>query len=175
MDFTTQYLELIEQLKQGKRPFRARTKEEFSQLELLLGEALDSNSSDDIHKILCILEHAGKPGIDLSSIFSQIILSSLETNIIVCALGVSHTQVIDAHFLKGIPIPSIFTQALKEKLSDPRAEVVEWSLRTIEYLGPQARVLKNEIQNFPIKFTYMFNKHSRQFTSLLEYISANIK
>jgi hypothetical protein len=173
MKLESLYQDTILKLKNNQRPLIVLTPEILEELKLKWQEALSSTNVDEstITKILCILDNSQT----ITSDFNELFLTTLDRvknqEIIIYLLGASQKHIV-AHALKtGTMIPIEYFEKLKNLLKNEHPEVIEWTLRTIESMGPLSMRLKQEVLASRPHFLKLFNQHqkaSRQIIDLLE-------
>jgi hypothetical protein len=167
------YQDVITKLKNNQRPLVVLTPEILEELQKKWQEALDKTNVDEqtITKILCILDNSQT----LSSDFNHLFLATLERvknhQITIYVLGASQKHVIGHALKTGNMIPFEYFEKIKVLLKNEHPEVIEWTLRTIECMGPLSLRLKEEVRASKPHFLKLFNQHqkaSRQIIELLE-------
>ena len=173
MKLESLYQDVILKLKNHQRPLVMLTPEILDELQLKWQEALNASVIDEktITKILCILDNAQTQTSD----FNQLFLSTLEKvknhEIIVYVLGASQKHTIGHALKTGNTIPYEYFEKIKALLKNDHPEVIEWTLRTIESMGPLSLRLREEVRASRPHFFKLYNEHqraSRQIIELLE-------
>lgn len=161
------YENTLNKLKMGNRPQIKLTPE--------LIEGLKGKWQTDTHKVLCILTHTQNS----SSEFNELLIESfkVETNkeTLIFLLGASEKQLISHALMTGNMMPSDFFLILKNLLTTKNPEVLEWTLRTIESMGPLSLRLKNEIKNARPSKMKFFNSHLRSCDEIINLLERQWK
>jgi len=61
-----------------------------------------------------------------------------------------------------------YIEILRTFLNSNNHELVEWSLRTIDQIGPQGRLLQKEIAQNKMKLKSLINPRAKAITQLVE-------
>ncbi|MCK6596687.1 MAG: hypothetical protein L6Q33_15940, partial [Bacteriovoracaceae bacterium] len=70
----------------------------------------------------------------------------------------------------GVMIPQELMNQLKELLKSSNPEVLEWSLRTIDSLGPLGLRLQEEIKKNRPGIGAFFNKHKKNSLEIIDHL-----
>jgi len=173
MKLESLYQDVILKLKNNQRPLVVLTPEILEELQLKWQEALNAKIVDEktITKILCILDNSQTITSDFNELFLKTLDRVKNQEIIIYLLGASQKHVIGHALKTGTMIPFEYFEKLKTLLKNDHPEVIEWTLRTIETMGPLSMRLKQEVLASKPHFLKLFNQHqkaSRQIIDLLE-------
>ena len=149
MDIDGLYDKTLSGLRSKKRIRHSFSEKEFHHLKTEWSLALSRQDFQCIQKILCLIEHSK----DICSFFDLLFVQTLDSlqksnsnkQLIVLALGASWKPIIDRSHKTGDWIDNQFIEILRNLLSHPSPEVLEWVLRTIDQIGGQAMCLKHDI------------------------------
>lgn len=176
MDYHQLYKEVMEKLHANLRPSIKLTPQDFQelgqglqQLLLLASSSSFAEVQEDIKKILCLLNHTH----NLSPAFDELFVKILQTRdatpeVLIFTLAAIQKHVIFLKHRNGEKAPFPVMQALRGPLSHSQAEVQEWTLRTIESLGGQGIVLKEDILKNKPGFFSFFNPHKKNAKKIIE-------
>lgn len=165
------YQETLEKLKQGIRPLLQLKKEEVSHCLTFWNELLEKNAPEsDFLPLLCILDHAKAGSLEFVAPIKITLERRSEKELLLHTLSASHKVIIEECQRRGERIPGDFILALKGPLDHSEAEVVEWTLRTIEALGHQSILLKEEVISRRPGLSSLFNKHRKASQQLVDYL-----
>ena len=92
-------------------------------------------------------------------------------DLLIYALAASQKHVIGESLKTGTMISAEYFEKLKELLKSKNPEVVEWTLRTIESMGPLSLRLVSDVRSVKFgifKFLNQHQKSSSQLISLME-------
>lgn len=166
---------------------RARVELTEQNLEKIIEEYEDKiKSSIDIEnkklllkKYFFILSHANltsqKTHQSLLNAFEFIKEKKLDTDYFIFLLSAIRRQFIDHQSRTGDKIPMDLIAHLKSLLTNKNPEILEWTLRTIENLGPQSLFFEKEILKLKPSLTKILNVHQRNSFMLVDLIKDNWK
>lgn len=166
------YETCIEKLKMGARPHIRLTDE----LALAINEAWPlKDDSEVLKQILCILDNS----MNTTSAFDEKLLHSLgetkKPETLIFLLSAIQKQTI-AHSQKtGNMISFEFFNRFKTLLLSDHPELKEWTLRTIESLGPLSLRLKKEILEAKPNLIQRLNAHHKNSAQIIEYMEKDWK
>ena len=174
------YLDTIEKLKNGHRPQIKLTPELLAELKQEWEKALSTGTdkvmqSETLKKILCILDNSQNTTSELNELFFKTLKEIKDHELIVYALSASQKHVIADALKSGKMISLEYFEILKNLLLDKNPEVKEWTLRTIESLGPLSLRLKQEVLAAKPGLLKMFNKHQKASSQLVEFLEKEWK
>lgn len=161
---------VIEQLKADHRPMLTLDEEQLVSLSNDWRHALLSADTQALTQVLCILDHT----LSLSELFNDLILDSFRSiqapETLIYVLSVSQKHVIDRCGRKGERVPHQFVMALKDLLNHDDPELLEWTLRTIDQLGQQSLLLKEDVLGRKPGILAIFNKHKNNSRMIIEML-----
>lgn len=170
MDLNSIYTNIIEDLKAGKRALIRLDESQLLEMESFWKEGL---SGENLHQMLCILDHS----IDVSTRFSPYISESLQTvsdkDTVIFLLGAAQKHVIAAAAKDGFPPPGEFMMAVQKILEGPLVkdpETFEWILRTIEQMGMKSIMFKKLILKNKPGLGSLFNQHKKACRDIIELL-----
>ncbi|MGZ3788641.1 MAG: hypothetical protein ACXVLQ_08970 [Bacteriovorax sp.] len=176
MDYQELYQETIEKLKRNERPLIKLTPELVEDLRTEWQKALEGATIDEasLEKILCILDNTQ----NTSQEFNECFFTTMEKlhdqlpdgDLLIYTLAASQKHVV-AHALRtGIMIHGDYFLSLKKFLKSKNPEVLEWTLRTIESMGPLSLRFKNEVREAKPGFLKLFNQHQQAAFQIIELL-----
>lgn len=168
--YTQLYLDTILKLKQGQRPQIKLTPEMIAGLKEEWQKALNTNANDVITKILCILDNTQNTTSELNELFFKTLKTMKDSDLLVYTLSASQKHVIADGLKSGVMIPMEYFEILKNLLLDKNPEVKEWTLRTIETMGPLSLRLRKEVLNAKPGFMKLINSHQKKSAQLIEFL-----
>jgi hypothetical protein len=173
MNYQETYNQIMIQLKQDARPLIKLTPELLTELKREWQMAITEDNIDDksVEKILCILNNTQ----NMTSEFNDLFIITFEkvrgSDLLIYLLAASQKHIIAESLRTGNMISSEYFEKLKELLKNKNPEVVEWTLRTIETMGPLSLRFVKEVREIkPGIFKYLNNhlKSSSQIIELME-------
>ena len=164
------YRETIEKLKNGQRPQVKLTPELLSEIREEWEKALKEKSNETLKKVLCILDNSQTTTSELNELFFKTLQEIKDHELIVYCLSASQKHVIADGLKTGKMISVEYFEILKKLLLDKNPEIKEWTLRTIETMGPLSMRLKKEVIAAKPGFIKMFNQHQKASAQLIEYL-----
>ena len=165
------YEVVLESLKRLERPQLKLSPESLSFLVSHWQELNSKNSPEsDYLPLLCILDHAKSGSLDFCAPIAWTLTNRHEKDLIVYSLSAAHKVILEECERQGKRVPFDFIKALKVPLNSSEAEVVEWSLRTIEALGHQSIILKEDVVKSRPGITALFNEHKKNSKELVDYL-----
>jgi hypothetical protein len=169
------YTEIIEKLKKDQRPKVVLTKELLAEIKEVWELALKKGSShineqEQIKKILCILDNTQTTTSELNELFFKTLMEVKEKDLLIYTLSASQKHVIADSFKTGKMISFEYFDILKKLLSDKNPEIKEWTLRTIESLGPLSLRFQKEVLAAKPSFLKRFNQHQKRSFQLITFL-----
>ncbi len=161
------YQDTIIKLKAGKRPQIKLTTE--------LIAALKAEWSESLNKVLCILNHTQNTSAQFNELFFSSFNEVSDIKTLIFLLAAAEKHIISESLMTGNMIPSEFFEILKKLLQNKNSELLEWTLRTIESMGPLNRRIKNEIRNSRPGLKKFFNSHSRACDEIINLLETQWK
>ena len=166
------YAETLEKLKKGERP---QYRLDQNTLEYCCQHWHDLNEQQshegDFLPLLCILDHCKKGDLSFVDPIVWTLTNRQEKDLIVYTLSAAHKIVLEECERLGERVPFNFIKALKKPLTSKEPEVVERTLRTIEALGHQSIILKEDVLKVKPGMLALFNEHRKNSKELIEYLS----
>lgn len=164
------YEECITKLKNGQRPQIKLTEEMVLLISSLWPKDLKNDSKVLLRKILCILDNSQTS----TNAFDQLLLKTLEREIddetMIYMLSVIQKQSITQSFKSGHIIDYKFFETFKNLLKTNNPELKEWTLRTIESLGPLSLRLKKEVLAARPGLLKQLNHHQKNCAAIIDYM-----
>ena len=168
------YTETIEKLKNDQRPRLMLTPELREQIktawEEALKEALAGKSSETFKHIFLLLDHTHQTTSEFNQLFFRTLKEIKNSELLIYALAASRKHVIEHSFKTGEIISYEYFEALKKLLAEKNPEVKEWTLRTIETLGPMSIRLKQEVMKARPGLLSLLNKHQKASSQIIDYL-----
>lgn len=165
------YQETLGKLKNGIRPLILLNQEQIEICLQTWTKLLEEEAPEEsFFPLLCVLDHAKSGSIKFTNPIKKTFESRIEETLLLHTLSASHKVIIEECQRKGERIPGDFILSLKGPLDHSSAEVVEWTLRTIEALGHQSILLKEEVMKRRPGFSSLFNKHKKASQQLIDYL-----
>lgn len=175
MDYQNLYRDTIEKLKRGERPQIKLTPELIAHLREAWAKALDKEvDTESLKKILCILDNTQNMSREFNEHFLAT-LAKLRTHsrydeLLIYTLGASQKHVIGEALKSGVMIPQHFFDELKLLLQTKNPEVLEWTLRTIETMGPLSLRMQKEVRALKPSVLKLFNDHQKAAFQIVEFL-----
>ncbi len=177
------YLETLEKLKNGIRP-QIKLNQEIIELiksewKLILEHKGPwQTQSSKLKELLCILDNTQNSTSELNELFIET-LKTLQNfkdhELIVYALGASQKHVIAESFKSGKMISLEYFDILKKLLKEGHPEVKEWTLRTIESMGPLSLRFRKEVLKAKPGLIKYFNAHQKASAQIITYLEQEWK
>ena len=169
------YQETIEKLKNSQRPQIRLTLELIEELKLVWEKALVSSQDqleqlEAIKKILCILDNSQNTTSEFNDLFIKTLKEIKDSEILIYTLSASQKHVVADGLKNGKMISMEYFLILKELLLSKNPEITEWTLRTIETMGPLSLRFKKEVIAVKPGFLKFFNQHHKNSSQLIEYL-----
>jgi hypothetical protein len=161
------YHHILTQLQQGSRGLVSFSTDEKEQLTLIFNQTLEQNNSQDLEKILCLLDHCGSDHLPWEKPLLKTLGLRLPPKLTVFALNCSRKHIIQARYKRGSRLTFEYLEILKNLLFSPFPEVVEWTLRTIEECGPQGVYFLREFDKIKPPPWKWFNAHHRAIREII--------
>jgi hypothetical protein len=178
------YKEAIQKLSSNARPQIKLSEEKLLLLVEEFNQAIkdttEINLKEEIlKKYLFILSHSTQTSKSthesLLKSFTLIKEWKLNSDYFVFFLSAIQKQFIDHQTKSGDRIPFELFDKLKELLENNNPEIIEWTLRTIEALGPQSLLFQKEILKLKPSLLKLFNEHQKNTFMLVDLIKDNWK
>lgn len=172
MNYQELYTQTIEKLKRHERPLIKLDTELIMELKTQWQKAIagPSINQETLTKILCILDNTQNYTSELNDLFFQSLSKIREHEILVYILAASQKHIVSESLRTGVVIPTLYIDQLKQLLKNKNPEVLEWTLRTIESMGPLSLRLKKEVREINPSFLKSFNTHQKSATQIIELL-----
>jgi hypothetical protein len=164
------YLETIEKLKNDQRPKIMLSPELKAEIKKVWAEALKGNHQEALKQIFCLLEHAQTTTNEFNELFYSTLKELKNSELIIHALAASQKHIVEHSLKTGDMISFEYFEVLKKLLQDKNPEVKEWTLRTIETLGPMSLRLKQEVLKAKPSLLALLNKHQKASGQIIDYL-----
>ena len=138
-------------------------------------EALRAKWPESLQKVLCILNHTQNTTAEFNDLFFASLREISDQQLLIFLLGASEKHIISHSFMTGNMVPSEYFEILKNLLQTKNPEVLEWTLRTIERMGPLNLRMQNEIRKSKPGFTKFFNSHLRTSDEIIDLLEKQWK
>ncbi len=177
MNYQEHYIQIIEKLKKDQRPLVKLTPELLKELKAEWKDSLCQSIQDrpKLIKILCILDNTQNYSAEFNDLFMETFQLITDHELIIYVLAASQKHIINQSFRTGDMVPFFYFDYLKKLLKNKNPEVLEWTLRTIESLGPLSMRLKNEVRGVRPSFLKLFNTHQQACTQIIELLEKQWK
>ena len=137
------YQEILKKLKSGMRPLVEPSPVE---IDFLAGEGMTRIiAKQNLLPILAIINHTRREHSQFENLIIKILQEARNSEVLVFALTAFQKHIIVRHQKRGERIKFKNLKILKTLLQHHHPQVVEWTLRTIEQLGMQATIFKNDL------------------------------
>jgi hypothetical protein len=170
-ELNTLFKETLGKLERGERPLYTLTSEEIA---FSIGHLNELNSKqapeESFMPILCVLDHSKRGSLDFVEPICKVLSERNESQLLIYTLNAALKVIIEECERQGERIPFAFMKALPPLLKHQDPEVVEWTLRTIESLGHQSIMLKEDVLKARPGITALFNKHKKNSQDLVDFL-----
>lgn len=172
MNYQDHYIQIIDKLKKHERPLIKLTQDLVEELKNEWAASLRQGNQERLKliKILCILDNTQNYAADFNDLFLQTFKTITDHELIIYTLAASQKHIINQSFRSGDMIPHFYFEHLKILLKHKNPEVLEWTLRTVESLGPLSMRLKNEVRGIKPSFFKLFNAHQQACVQIIELL-----
>lgn len=165
------YHETLNKLQKGERPIIHLNQDELAfALEYLKKLNQNKAPTSEYLPLLCVLDHSKKGSLTFAEPLAEIYRERNESEILIYSLSAALKVIIEECERQGERIPFSFMKSLPRLLSHKDPEVVEWTLRTIEALGHQSIILKDDVLKARPGLSALFNKHKKNTQELVDYL-----
>ncbi|MCO4792308.1 MAG: hypothetical protein KC493_01255 [Bacteriovoracaceae bacterium] len=168
------YNEILEKLREDKRPLLRLSPEDIQDLHTYWAGILDAEAPSkhqNIMKVLCILDHSQGLSRPLLPLFIETLKTVKNTEIQIFTLSASIKHIVETWFRTGDPLPSeyiVMITSLIETTKEP--EVLEWLLRVVESCGGQSFKFKDVILKNRPGLLSLLNKHNRNSIEIIDLL-----
>ncbi len=172
MNYLELYQETISKLKRNERPLIKLNKELIEHLRVEWLKALKGPKIDHeaLKRILCILDNTQNMSNQFNEFFFMTLAQIDDVQLLIFTLASSQKHVIAEALKSGEMIPEIYFDELKNLLRHKNPEVLEWTLRTIDCLGPLSLRLKKEVRKLRPGLKIFYNKHQQASFQIIEQL-----
>lgn len=165
------YNETLTKLKNGERPLYNLDEEAVKFCVQYWSDLNIKNASQkDYLPLLCILDHAKKGSLNFVEPITWVLKNREEPDLLVYTLSAAHKVILEECERLGERIPFGFIESLKGVLLHKNPEVLEWTLRTIEALGHQSIILKEDVIRARPGMLSFLNEHKKNSRDLIDYL-----
>lgn len=162
------YDKTLEELKIGSRP---RFQFNDHELEYLSEQWINQiQNPSQLRKILCLVDHLHTDSSHWKGPIVKTLLENEDNDILIHTLGISHKQILYRCVRMGERLPYEYLECFHHLLNNQDAEVLEWTLRTIEQMGSQNRLFKETVLKRKPGFMRIFNKHLKNGFEIIEML-----
>jgi hypothetical protein len=178
MHYEDLYNETIAKLKRLERPLITLTPELISELKsewekIIAVEGTHLSESKALEKILCILDNTRNMSREFNDCFFKTMASLPDGDVLIYALAASQKHVVNEALKSGVMIQGQYFDLLKKFLKSKNPEVLEWTLRTIESMGPMSLRFQKEIRALKPSMLKIFNQHQRAAFQIVDLLEKN--
>lgn len=176
MNYKELYQDTISKLKRDERPLIKLTQELVIELKTEWQKAISGDPIDEValKQILCILDNAQ----NMSAEFNEHFFMTIEKlnaklkdgDLLIYTLSASQKHVVGEALKSGVMISEVYFDHLKKLLKNKNPEVQEWTLRTIESMGPLSLRLKKEVLEAKPGFMRLFSSHQKSSSQIIELL-----
>jgi hypothetical protein len=167
-NFEQVYQFILERLKNDERTHIVLSEELKNQIQTRWGMVLEQKRFNDLGPIMCILDHSRHPCGALEELFFQTLELSLPASQIVFTLSASWKHLLERWAKNGDRVPMRYLEIMRSLLQHPEAEVREWTLRTLDQVGPQGRMLHQEVKAAKVGWFHRLNPHRKNINQLID-------
>jgi hypothetical protein len=177
MNYHDQYIQIIEKLKKDERPLIKLSPEFITELKTEWEKILELEDipASNLVKILCILDNTQNFSFAFNECFLQTFQKISDPELLIYTLAASQKHIINESLRTGVMIPPFYFEQLKKLLNHKNPEVVEWTLRNIESMGPLSLRLKEDVRKINLSFFKLFNTHQKACTQIIELLEKQWK
>jgi hypothetical protein len=161
------YLDTINKLKNDQRPQIKLTSE---LIELLKSEWLKSP-----HMVFCILGNTQNSTSEFNELFISTFKSTQNDETLIFLLAASEKHLVAESLRTGNMIPAEYFVILKKLLAHKSPEVLEWTLRVIESMGPLNIRLKEEVLKSKPNWKKIFNSNLKACDDIINLLEMQWK
>lgn len=177
MNYQDLYAQIILKLKNDERPLIKLTPELVSELKAVWSASLSSDKIDEsaLTKIFCILDNTQNYTSELNDLFHESFLKIKNHELLIYTLAAAQKHLVNESLRTGNMVPSFFFEHLKILLKNKNPEVLEWTLRTIESMGPLSMRFRKEIREVKPSFMKLFNTHQKSAMLIIDLLEKEWK
>lgn len=175
MNYQDLYQETIEKLKKGERPLIKLDETLIVHLREVWSEAIQDNINEvSLKQILCILDNTQNMSREFNEHFfvtmEKLRIHTKYDDLLIYTLAASQKHVVGEALKSGVMIPAVYFDHLKKILETKNPEVLEWTLRTIESMGPLSLRLQKEVRTLKPSLLKLFNEHQKAAFSIVDFL-----
>lgn len=175
MKYQQIYSDIIEKLKKNERPLIKLAPELIALLKkewevALLSKTNEAQKNEAIKQILCILDNAQNTTAEFNDLFIKTLKEVKNEELLIYALAASQKHVIAESLKSGKMFSLEYFEILKKLLKEKNPELKEWTLRTIESMGPLSIRLKKEVLEAKPGLLKLFDKHQKASSQIIDYL-----
>lgn len=177
MNIEELYTDTIDKLKNNVRPHVKLTPDLILELKNKWQEAISKASVDEsmLKKILCILDNTQNMSSEFNEQFIETFKKVKNHDLLIYTLAASQKHVIAEALRSGQMISIEYFEQLKILLKSKNPEVLEWTLRSIESMGPLSMRLKQDVREVKPSFLKLFNTHQKSALQIVELLEKQWK
>lgn len=167
----TLYIETIEKLRNDIRPRVMLTPEIKAEIKSVWEEALKKSGQEErLKQVFCLLDNAAMSTGEFNELFFRTLKEIKNPDLLIYALAASRKHVVENALKTGEMISFEYFEGLKILLTHKNPEIKEWTLRTIETLGPMSLRLKQEVLRARPSLLSLLNKHQKASAQIIDYL-----
>jgi len=166
-DFTRLHTDLLHKLELGARVHLELSDQLLDDIEQRWAEALTEQNDQKLNAIMCVLDHARHPTGRFENLFFLTLEKPLQVQILIVTLACSWKHLIERWTRNGDRIPERYLNILRSFLGHQELEMREWTLRTIDQIGPQGRLLAKEIFACKKPLYGLINPHAKAINQMI--------
>lgn len=175
------YEDTLAKLKRGERPLIKLGPELVTQIREAWSEAVHKEQINEtvLKQILCILDNTQNASREFNEHFfvtlEKLRAQTKYDELLIYTLAASQKHVVEEALKSGVMIPAVYFDQLKKILETKNPEVLEWTLRTIETMGPLSLRLQKEVRALKPSVLKMFNEHQKAAFQIVEFLDKEWK
>lgn len=183
MNYQEIYQETIAKLKRDERPLIKLDSALIGHLKEVWNTSIENEINEEaLRQILCILDNTQNMSREFNEQFfvtiEKLRVHTKYDELLIYTLAASQKHVVAEALKSGVMIPGVYFDQIKKILETKNPEVLEWTLRTVESMGPLSLRFQKEIRLLRPSMLKMFNQHQKatfQIIELLEKEWARLK
>lgn len=175
MNYQELYQETIAKLKRDERPLIKLGPELIAHLKDSWNEAIQAEINEAaLRQILCILDNTQNVSREFNEHFfvtiEKLRVHAKYDELLIYTLAASQKHVVAEAMKSGVMIPGVYFDHLKAMLQSKNPEVLEWTIRTIESMGPMSLRFQKEIRSLRPSMLKIFNQHQKATFQIIELL-----
>ena len=167
-DLDAKFNETIAALQKGERPRYQYQVEEVRHLIQKWEE--NFHRPNELAKVICLVDHTYGDHGEWEEVIIKTLTEHPDNQILIHTLGITHRQVIGRRYRLGERLPYSFLKSFEGLLETQDAELLEWTLRTIEQMGSQSIMLKEKVLKRKPGILRVFNQHLKNGHEIIEML-----